>query len=87
MILNYKYGIIYKGIKYGWRDFEKKELYKLPQTIGKRFYAGGKLKMLDVGKQKGYCLGCDRKSIKQLDAMTIYINFEHQQINDKDTPF
>lgn len=84
MIINYIYGFKFEGILYGWKD---KKLSRLPQTIGKRFYPLKELELIQVGKQKGYLVGCKRKSIKQLKDMTVFINFEYQTISDKDCPF
>ena len=84
MIIKYKYGIDFEGVKFGWMD---NKLFKLPQTVGKRFYPLKELPLITVGKQKGYLLNRRRKSLSQLESMTIYINFEHQMISTKDTPF
>lgn len=71
---------MFNGILFGWKD---KQLYRLPQMIGLRFYPLKKCGTWD----KGYIVARKRKSIKQLEAMTIFINFEHQLIKDKDCPF
>ena len=82
MIINYIYGFKFEGILYGWtKDWE---LHKLPQTIKGITYAKKELELIDVGKQKGYLVGCKRKSIPQLKDMTVFINFEYQTISDKD---
>lgn len=84
MVIKYIYGFKFDGILYGWKD---KNLYRLPQTIGKRFYPLKELKEIEVGKKKGYLVGCKRKSISQLKDMTVFINFEYQAIKDSDCPF
>ena len=81
MIIKYKYGFEYNGKIYGWKN---KELYRLPQMIGDRFYS--KIKCAKWG-DKGYYLGADRKSHKQLKAMTYYINHEEEVIDHHDCPF
>ena len=80
MIIKYKYGVEFEGVLYGWKD---KQLYRLPQMIGKRFYA-----LRKCGEwEKGFIIGRKRKSLHQLRAMTIFINYELQEISDKDCPF
>ena len=80
MIIKYKYGLFHNNKLYGWKD---KELYRLPQMIGKRFY--GLLKCKPCGT--GYFLGEDRKSKSQLEAMTVVIDKEISLIRDSDVPF
>lgn len=84
MIIKYKYGIDFDGIKYGWKD---KKLFRMPQMIGKRFMPLKELALVDVGKQKGYYLNLKKKSLPQLEAMTTYINFEYEKVIDNDCPF
>ena len=84
MIINYKYGFKFDNILYGWKN---KKLYRLPQMIGKRFYPIKELTLIDVGIQKGYNVSRKKKSIKQLQDMTVFINYDHQLIKDKDCPF
>ena len=84
MIIKYKYGFEINNFLYGWRD---KKLYRLPQVVNKRFYPLREIKKIKVGNSIGYNVGRVKKSISQLEAMTIFINFELQKINDKDCPF
>lgn len=84
MIIDYKYGFDFDGILYGWKD---KKLYRLPQMINKRFYPIKELTLINVGNQKGYNINRKKKSIRQLQDMTIFINYKHQVIKDKDCPF
>jgi hypothetical protein len=81
MITTYTYGFKYKNVLYGWLN---KKLYRMPQNIGKRFYP-----LLEVKKweNKGYRVGRDKKSFKQLEYMTVFINHEVQEIKSKDLPF
>lgn len=82
MILNFKYGLEFNGIIYGWKD---KELYRLPQMIGKRFYPLKKCGTCFEGN--GYLLLGKRKSIKQLESMTILINKKISKVVSSDCPF
>lgn len=84
MIIKYRYGFDFDGILYGWKN---KDLYRLPQTIGKRFYPLKKINPVKVGNNKGYIVSKKRKSVKQLEYMTNFINYEVQQIKDTDCPF
>lgn len=84
MIINYKYGISFDGILYGWKD---KKLYRLPQMIDKRFYPLKELKLIEVGNKQGYNLNRKKKSLPQLEAMTVFIDKEVQTISDLDCPF
>jgi hypothetical protein len=81
MIIRYTYGFEYNGILYGWKE---KELYRLPQMIGKRFYP---LRKCGEWDDKGYYLGADRKSFAQLKSMTVFINQEVHEIESSDVPF
>lgn len=81
MIVRYTYGFKFDGKLYGWKN---RELYRLPQTIGKAFYP---LKKCARWKDKGYYLGSAKKSFSQLKSMTIFINEEVQEIESEDCPF
>ncbi len=81
MIIRYTYGFEFGGILYGWKD---KELFRLPQMIGSRFYP---LRKCGEWEDKGYYLGAKRKSFSQLESMTVFINKEVQKIESKDCPF
>ena len=70
MILDFVYGIEYKGFIYGWN---KRELYRLPSESGNRSYRLKKLNTIMVGNQIGYHLKRTKFSIKQLKSMTILI--------------
>jgi len=80
MILKYKYGFEFNGVLFGWKD---KELYRLPQMIGKRFYPLKKC----GSYEGGYHVCRKRKSIQQLKSMTHFINFEVEEIESSDCPF
>lgn len=89
MIIRYKYGFKFNGVLYGWME---RNLYRLPQMIGKRFYPLKEVPYIEQkrksGMFKGYRLyGNVRKSIKQIQSMTHYIDFEHEIIENIDTPF
>lgn len=80
MIVKFKYGFSFKDILFGWKN---KKLYRLPQMIGERFYP-----LKKCGEwEDGFIVGRMRKSNKQLKDMTIFINFEYQDIKDEDCPF
>ena len=79
--MRYKYGFRFDGKLYGWKN---KQLYRLPQIIGKRFYS---LKKCGKWMDKGYYLGSQRKSHDQLEAMTCFIDHEIEEIKDSDVPF
>lgn len=80
MIVKYKYGFIFNEVLYGWYE---KELYRLPQMIGKRYYP-----LMKCGThKKGYYVGRTRKSFAQLKSMTVLIDFQTHEISDKDCPF
>jgi hypothetical protein len=80
MIVRFKYGFIHDNKVYGWKD---KQLFRLPQQIGLRFYG---LKECKPWKD-GFVLGSSRKSLSQLQSMTILIDKEIQVITDPDCPF
>lgn len=80
MIIKFKYGFYFEGKLYGWSD---KKLHRLPQMIGLRFYPLKECSKYD----KGFFLGAKRKSLKQLESMTIVIDKEVSVIKDSDCPF
>lgn len=84
MIVNYEYGITFKGFLYGWKD---KKLFRLPQVINKRFLPLKELQIINVGNNKGYLLNQKRLSMHQLESMTGIINFKHEKITSKECPF
>ena len=84
MVKKFKYGFEHKGMKYGWKD---KILYRLPSFVNKRSYGLKKLKLIDVGKQKGYNVARDKKSLKTLKEMTERIDYIHSTPSDNDLPW
>lgn len=80
MTIRFNYGLFHDGKIYGWHE---KELYRLPQMIGKRFYPKKKCAKWN----DGYFLGSDRKSKAQLKSMTVVIDKEIQEIESSDCPF
>lgn len=85
MILTFKYGFLYKGMIYGWKN---KELYRLPYTNKANMnYPLKKLDQIIIGNKPGYLIGRDRKTIDQLQELTILIDKEYSIIKDEDTPF
>ena len=88
MIIKYKFGFEINGVLYGWKD---KKLFRLPQMIGLRFYPLKEIKLKTEKRKsgvfKGYQLyGNIRKSTKQLEHLTHYIDKSIEQINDSDCP-
>lgn len=80
MIIKFKYGCFVNDTLYGW---SKRELYRLPQKIGNRFYP-----LKKVGKYKElYYVGKTLKSKAQLESMTVVIDKEVSLIRDSDVPF
>lgn len=86
MIIKFNYGIIYKGIKYGWY---KKELYRLPYTNSvKYWYALKKLTLILIGTKLGYRLSGDKLTLDKLEELTHEINYTHDDLSDiEDCPF
>jgi len=84
MIINYEYGITFKGYLYGWKY---KILFRLPQMIGKRFLPLKELNIIKVGNHNGYLLNQKRLSMSQLESMTGIINFKVDKTISKDCPF
>lgn len=88
MITHYIFGFKFNDVLYGFKD---KNLYRLPQMIGKRFYPlkEVKLRKETIGKSKwqGYLLRGKRKSVAQIKSMTIFINHTEQEIKDESLPF
>ncbi len=68
------------GKVYAWKG---KELYRLPFESGLRFYGLRKCKPWN----SGYYLGQHRKSMEQLQGMTVDIDSFVQVIDDEDCPF
>lgn len=85
MIIHYKFGFVFEGKLYGWKD---KRLYKLPQEVNGRFYGLLECKKWKRnGKELGYFLGDKAKSTSQLLSMTHFIDKKIDVINDDDVPF
>lgn len=84
MIIRFKYGFEHKGFLYGWN---KKELYRLPIFKSNRSYSIKKMNLIKIGKQKGYRLCSDKKTLKQLELLTERINYNHVININEDTPF
>lgn len=80
----YKYGFIYKNVKYGWKD---KKLYKLPYIKNKRSYA---LKNIPIN-----CFKCtlvaniqrEKLTINKLNGLTFEINYSIISLVDDGIPF
>jgi hypothetical protein len=86
MIINYKYGFEYKGIKYAWKD---KELHRLPNNIGLKHFPLKKLKKIKVGNKEGYRVAQDKKTIEQLMELTEVIDYKYiiNGAGDDNCPF
>lgn len=85
MMLRFKYGISYKGVVYGWLN---KELYRLPYVNEYNMsFPLKKLKQIMIANNVGYQIGNRKKTIKQLEQLTILINKEVSVIKDADVPF
>ena len=84
MIMKFKYGFFFENVLFGWY---KKELYRLPQEIGNRQYPLKKLDQIIIGQNVGYNVCNKKKTIKQLEEITIVINKEVSRIIDNDLPF
>tara|TARA_R110001599_G_scaffold192226_3_gene387507 strand:- start:970 stop:1236 length:267 start_codon:yes stop_codon:yes gene_type:complete len=88
MIINYIYGFKENEVLYG---FKEKKLYRLPQMIGLRFYplkeVPLRIEIIGKSKWKGYLLRGKRKSLKQIESMTVFINHVVEEIKHSDCPF
>ena len=86
MIQNFKYGFEYKGLNFGWKN---KKLFRLPSTKHLRSYPLRELPLIKIGKNKGYRVVRDKKTIDQLMEITEVINYKYEVngIGSKDCPF
>lgn len=84
MIIRIKYGFKFDRFLYGWKGGE---LYRLPQVVDNKSYPLLKINRVKVGNGYGYNIERKKKSEKQLKGLTIFINFEYEEIKDKDMPF
>jgi hypothetical protein len=77
--------MIYKGFQYLGKVYvwHKKELYRLPYNVDFRYYGLLKCKPW----QDGYNLGNKRKSMKQLQSMTVTIKSDFRFQVHEDVPF
>lgn len=82
--MKFKKGFAYGKYMYGWY---KKELYRLPKYNEKYTITLKKLKLVDVGVKKGYCVGGKRKSLSILEKLTTDINIFVPLNNDENCPF
>ena len=75
----------YKGFKYNNKTYiwKSKQLFRLPYFHEKRGYGLHKCKSW----KNGFILGNQRKSLKQLQGITIDIEVDFQFQESKDTPF
>jgi len=86
MIVRFRRGLTYGGIRYGWNE---KALWRLPGLIGSRLYPIRKLNEIKIGNKTGYRLGTDQRrlSLKQLEFLTKNIDYDYEKTTDSDTPF
>lgn len=76
MVIKFKYGFDYKGIKYGWN---KKKLFRLPTfTNAKRSLTLKELSTIDIRNKKGYRVARDKKTIDQLMEITERIDYVYE---------
>ena len=89
MIINFKYGFKYKNFLFGWHDSKEDELYRLPSVSNNRNYDLKLLSKIKIGKQEGYRIVRDKKTINQLKELTEQINYTYvvNGYKSKDTPF
>lgn len=80
----YKYGFVYKGVTYGWKD---KKLYKLPYVKDNRSY---QLKQIPLNYFK-YTLVAniqrEKLTIRKLKDLTFEINYLYTSYIDDGVPF
>ena len=74
MVTLYKYGFVYKGFNFGWKD---KILFRLPSEKNLNYYPLKKLSSIDIGNKKGYRVVRDKKTIDQLMEITEVINYKY----------
>jgi hypothetical protein len=80
----YKYGFVYKDVKYGWKD---KKLYKLPYAKNKRSYA---LKEIPINCFKSTLVANIQKeklTINKLKKLTFEINYSVVSCVENEMPF
>lgn len=85
MILQFRYGFNINGVPYGWHE---KKLYRLPYTNKSNMnFELKEIKQIMVGNNVGYSFKGKRYTLKQLEQLTTAINYNYNQITDKDCPF
>lgn len=79
-----KYGFEINGIEYGWKS---RKLYRLPQNIGNCYHSLKEMNLIPVGKKEGYRVAGKRKTIEQLEAITVPMKRIVSTIKHEDLPF
>lgn len=80
----YKYGFIYKGVTYGWKN---KKLYRLPYTKNNRNYALKEIKFYCFRSTLVANIQRAKLTINRIKTMTTEINITQKEFVVSDTPF
>ncbi len=80
----FKKGFEFNGVKYGWN---KKNLYRLPVQIGKRFYAIKKMKQQLIGTTWVWNVYKHTMTKNQLKQLTKDVNWKVKENISPDCPF
>lgn len=82
--MQFKYGLIYMGVQYGWY---KKQLYRLPFTRNKRSYNLKLINPIVIGSTTCYNLQRNKITIKRIEDLTTKIDWFVETVTENYCPF
>lgn len=82
--MEFKYGFIYKGVRYGWKD---KNLYRLPFERNKRTFGLKQIPQYVFKSTQVYNIQRDKLTILKLKERTVNVNWTVEEIEDNEIPF
>lgn len=88
-IMTFDYGFEKNGFRFGWKDKDFRELYRLPSEINGRFYSAKKMNIIKIGKQEGYRICGKKLTLHQLESLTCLFSEKIilNEFRNKNLPF
>ena len=82
--LHFKFGFIYKNVRYAWKD---KKLFRLPFISNNRCYGFKEVPQYCFKSTIIYNIQRDKLTINRLKLLTKSVDWSFDSIQDSDCPF
>jgi hypothetical protein len=82
--IQFRYGFIYKGVRYAWKD---KKLFRLPFERGKRTFRLKEIPMYVFKATPLYNVQRDKRTYNKLKEKTVCVNWSVEVFVEDNIPF